>query len=81
MSEETLASDTVGLNENNGGKSRHINKIWLFHRHRGGLAVCQTARCLVSEQLCWRCQKIDKNKTDNSSIIITLHQELLPSLF
>ena len=41
MSAETLASDTIGLNENNGGKSRHINKMWLFHRHRDGLAACQ----------------------------------------
>lgn len=51
MSAETLASDTLGLHENNGEKSRHINKMWLFHRHRDGLAACQTARRLLSQLL------------------------------
>lgn len=81
MSAETLASDTVSLNENNGGKSRRRKKMRLFHRHRDGLAACQTARRLLSQLLGWRCQKIDKNKSSNSSITVTPHEELLLLLF
>jgi len=51
MSAETLASDTVGLKENNGGKSGRINKMRLFRRCSDGLAACQTVPSLLSRLL------------------------------
>lgn len=52
------------------GKADGERRVRWFHRHRDALAACQAARCLLSQLLRWRCQKIDKNKNSGSGVII-----------